>query len=204
MTSEDKGQGGTDGLPERAGEDRLSERVVRRGSFGITGSGDTSGYGRLQVRRPPLLSTPQPYGSYFDEVTDRLGRGLEASGTQFGDAVEAVVVDRGELTLHIKRDRLPDVARRMRDDPALRFELCSGVSGVHYPDDQGRELHAVYHLVSLTHNRRVRLEVSAPDADPHVPSIVSIFPGFLRDHLRRAPRADPDRDARRLEGPPPA
>jgi NADH-quinone oxidoreductase subunit C len=166
-----------EGLPERPREDRLSERVVRRGMFGITGSGDTSGYGRLQVRRPPLMSTPSPYGSYFDDVTDHLGRALEASGMQFGDAVEAVIVDRGELTLHIKRQQLPDVARRMRDDPALRFELCTGVSGVHYPDDQGRELHAVYHLVSLTHNRRVRLEVSAPDADPHIPSIVSIYPG---------------------------
>ena len=171
MTSE------SNGVPERAGEDRLSERVVRRGMFGAGGSGDTSGYGGLQVRRAPVLSTPPPYGSYFDDVTDGLGQALEASGMQFGDAVEAVVVDRGELTLHIKRQRLPDVARRLRDDPALRFELCAGVSGVHYPDDAGRELHAVYHLVSLTHNRRVRLEVSAPDADPHIPSVVAIYPG---------------------------
>jgi NADH-quinone oxidoreductase subunit C len=145
--------------------------------FGASGSGDTSGYGRLQVRRQPVLSTPAPYGSYFDEVADSLGHALEMSGMQFGDAVEAVIVDRGELTLHVRRHRLPEVARRMRDDPALRFELCTGVSGVHYPDDQGRELHAVYHLVSITHNRRVRLEVSAPDADPHIPSIVSTYPG---------------------------
>ncbi len=176
MTGDGQQQGG-ENLPERSGEERLSERVVRRGMFGASGSGDTSGYGRLQVRRPPLLSTPPPYGSYFDEVTDGLGRALEMAGMQFGDAVEAVVVDRGELTLHIKRQRLPEVARRMRDDPALRFELCTGVSGVHYPDDPGRELHAVYHLVSITHNRRVRLGVSAPDADPHIPSVVSVYPG---------------------------
>ena len=35
------------------------------------------------------------------------------------------------------------------------------MSGVHYPADKGRELHAVYHLQSMTHNRRIRLEVSA-------------------------------------------
>ena len=164
-------------LPQRAGDERLSERVVRRGSFGVSGTPDTSGYGGLQVRRPPLMSTPPPYGSYFDELTETLGQALEASGMQFGDAVEAVVVDRGELTLHVKRHRLPEVARRMRDEVALRFELCTGVSGVHYPEDLGRELHAVYHLVSLTHNRRVRLEVSAPDADPHIPSVVATYPG---------------------------
>ena len=58
------------------------------------------------------------------------------------------------------------MAQMLRDDEALRFELCSGVSGVHYPDDTGRELHAVYHLLSMTHNRRVRLEVSAPTPTP--------------------------------------
>ena len=61
------------------------------------------------------------------------------------------------------------VASRLRDDPALAFEMCLGVSGVHYPADAGEELHAVYHLLSITHNRRLRLEVTAPDADPHVP-----------------------------------
>ena len=68
------------------------------------------------------------------------------------------------------------MAQMLRDDEALRFELCSGVSGVHYPDDTGRELHAVYHLTSMTHNRRIRVEVTAPDSDPHVPSLVSIYP----------------------------
>ena len=86
------------------------------------------------------------------------------------------MVDRGEITFHVRRERLPEVAAKLRDDPALRFELCSGVSGVHYPEDTGRELHAVYHMLSITHNRRVRLEVSAPDADPHVPSLVGVYP----------------------------
>jgi NADH-quinone oxidoreductase subunit C len=42
----------------------------------------------------------------------------------------------------------------LRDDPALRFEMCIGVSGVHYPGETGRELHAVYHLLSITHGSR--------------------------------------------------
>ena len=79
-------------------------------------------------------------------------------------ALEGTVVHRGEITFHVRREDLPAVARLFRDDPALRFELCLGVSGVHYPEDTGRELHAVYHLLSMTHNRRIRLEVSAPTA----------------------------------------
>ena len=129
------------------------------------------GYGLLRVHQPPPLASPRPYGSYFDEIAD-----TGAAWPGWSDAIERVVVDRGELTFHVRRERLPEVAAKLRDDPALRFELCSGVSGVHYPDDAGRELHAVYHMLSITHNRRVRLEVSAPDADPHIPSLVGVYP----------------------------
>ena len=154
-------------LPAKLGEERLAEPVVRTGMFGVQGTSDTSGYGRLRVRQTPLLDTPRPYGSYFDTLVDALG---------FDDAIEHVVVHRGGLTLHVRRDRLPEVAAKLRDDPGLAFQLCTGVSGVHYPEDTGRELHAVYHLVSITFNRRVRLEVSTPDSDRHIPSLVQVYP----------------------------
>lgn len=144
----------------------------RHGMFGVSGSGDTSGYGGLVRREPVPGSTERPLGGYFDEVTDELERALP----DFGDAVERVVVDSDELTFHIRREHIAEVARTMRDEPTLRFEMLSGVSGVHYPRDVGRELHAVYHLLSMTHNRRVRLEVSCPDSDPHIPSVVSVYP----------------------------
>jgi NADH-quinone oxidoreductase subunit C len=180
--SEDTTPDGTapdDAAPDEAalaGQQRLNQQVVRTGMFGTETTGDTSGYGGLQVRRAPRPSTPRPYGSYFDEVTDALGTRLEADGTGFDEAVERVIVDRGELTLHVRREYLVGVARLLRDEPTLAFELSGGVSGVHYPGDEGRELHAVYHLLSITHNRRLRLEVSVPDADPHVPSMVDVYP----------------------------
>ncbi|OBF21506.1 NADH-quinone oxidoreductase subunit C [Mycobacterium sp. ACS4331] len=146
---------------------------VRRGMFGARDTGDTSGYGRL-IREVALPGgSPRPYGGCFDEVVDRLA---DVLGPEFDAAVERVVVHRDQLTLEIHRDHLPVVARALRDDPALRFELCAGVSGVHYPGDAGRELHAVYPLMSITHNRRIQLEVSCPDTDPHVPSLFSVYP----------------------------
>jgi NADH-quinone oxidoreductase subunit C len=166
----------SENLPAIAGQERLAEPVVRSGMFGVTTTGDTSGYGRLKVREPAPLASSRPYGGYFDAVADALDSALKQAGIDFDDAIERVVVDRGELTFHVKRERLLDVCQRLRDDPELRFEVCSGVSGVHYPDDEGRELHAVNHLLSITHNRRVRIEVSVPDADPHLPSITSIYP----------------------------
>jgi NADH-quinone oxidoreductase subunit C len=146
---------------------------VRHGMFGADGTGDTSGYGRLV--RPVQLpgATPRPYGGYFDDVADHLERAFPA----YDDGVQKVVVDRGELTFHVAREHLVAVMQTLRDDPALRFEMCMGVSGVHFPNEVGRELHAVYPLLSVTHNRRVRVEVGCPDADPHIPSVVSVYPG---------------------------
>jgi NADH-quinone oxidoreductase subunit C len=163
----------TDATPPPTSSD--SEVIgVRRGMFGVHGSGDTSGYGRLLAEVALPGSSSRPYGGYFDEVVDRL---IDTLGEQrFAAAVERVVVFRGELTLEVSRDALVTVAQTLRDDPALRFELCLGVSGVHYPGETGRELHAVYPLMSITHNRRIRLEVAAPDSDPHVPSLFSVYP----------------------------
>ncbi|RMI33364.1 NADH-quinone oxidoreductase subunit C [Nocardia stercoris] len=153
---------------------------VRHGMFGVTGTGDTSGYGRLVAPVTLPGGTPPPYGGHFDDVIEALRNALSAKVSRaaagFADAVEKVVVFRDELTVHVRREHLPAVARALRDDPALRFEMCLGVSGVHYPDDAGRELHAVYHLLSMTHGYRLRVEVSVPDSDPHLPSLTGVYP----------------------------
>ena len=141
------------------------------GMFGATGSGDTSGYGGLVRSVISLGSSERPFGSYFDQVADD----LERAYPDFADAIERVVVDRGELTLHIKRVRLMEVALILRDK--LLFEMCLGVSGAHYPNDKNRELHAVYHVLSMTKNQRIRLEVSVPDSDPHLASLVEVWAG---------------------------
>ena len=141
------------------------------GMFGARGTGDTSGYGGL-VRTPAATGSSQrPYGGYFDDIADD----LERAYPEFSLAIERVVVDRGELTLHVKREKLVEVAMILRD--TLKFEMCMGVSGVHYPQNTDRELVAVYPLLSMTNNRRIRLEVSVADSDAHIPSLVEVWAG---------------------------
>lgn len=145
----------------------------RRGMFGVSGTGDTSGYGGLvapvvlpgAAQRPYGPSTGSGGAGWFDVVAD----GLDP-------LIESVVIHRGEITFHIARENLVAAVKLLRDEPSLRFELCAGVNGVHYPEDAGRELHAVYSFLSMTYNRRIRVEVSVPDADPHLPSICSVYP----------------------------
>ena len=149
---------------------------MRQGMFGVHGTGDTSGYGGITrpVAMPPASQPPFGPGDgpgWFDDVHDRLV--ALSDGT---DAIERVVVDRGEITFVVRRETLLDVVRHLRDDAALRYELCSSLSAVHFPHETGRELHVVLHLLSMTHRRRIRVETTCPDADPHVPSVVAVYP----------------------------
>lgn len=149
---------------------------VRTGLFGVHGSPDTSGMGGLV--RPVVLpgESQRPYGGYFDEIVDVLEEVLAERGLDVAEVIERVVVYRDELTIHVAREHIVTVCSILRDDPDLRFELCLGVNGVHYPGDKDRELHACYALTSVTHNRQLRLEVACPDSDPTIPSVVSIYP----------------------------
>jgi NADH-quinone oxidoreductase subunit C len=145
--------------------------MSENGMFGGQGSGDTSGFGGLVNSATVIAATQRPYGGYFDQVADDLERAYPL----FSDAIEKVVVDRGELTLFIKAARLVDVAKILRDQ--LRFEMCVGVNGIHFPEETSRELHAVYSLLSITRNQRIRLEVCVSEKEPHIPSVVGVWAG---------------------------
>ena len=73
------------------------------------------------------------------------------------------------------------MARRLHEHPALKFEQLMDLCGVDYsgyknlPWD-GARYGVVSHLLSLTHNWRVRLKVFAPDDDmPVVASVCDIW-----------------------------
>ena len=149
----------------------VSTTRVRQDMFGATFGGDTTGFGGLVPRAEAELSTPRPYGGWFDEAVDA----LEAAWSGFGDNVLRVVVDRGELTLHVKPAAVLEIALVLRNDPNLRFELLSSVSGVDYPAQTDR-LHSVYHYTSMTYRRRLRVEAAVSVENPHLPSVCPAYP----------------------------
>ena len=147
---------------------------VRKGAFGSQGSGDTSGFGGLVAPIVMPGASIPPFGGWYDEVAEELALSLVDAGVS--GAVEKIVIDRGEMTFYVMPENLVAFMTECRDEPALRFEMCTSVSGVHFPHDKNRELHIVYALLSITHNRRIRVEVSIPDSDRHLPSLVALYP----------------------------
>jgi NADH-quinone oxidoreductase subunit C len=159
-------------LPEERRDDERSAAVfATKSGMWSRGSGDTSGYNRI-VREVAMPGKPNP--PFDDPAADAIhSRAVEVLPNFKSYRMLHHV---GELTIYVPREDLPQVAATFRDDPYLRFEAVMSVSGVHYPQETGAELHSVYHLLSYTHNRRVRLEVTCPDDDPHIPSIVKTYP----------------------------
>ena len=80
----------------------------------------------------------------------------------------------GEITLVVQGDSVVAVLKALRDTPGLEYQQLMEIAGVDYPDRPDR-FEVVYHLLSLTKNRRIRVKVSTDEATP-VPSVTSLWP----------------------------
>jgi NADH-quinone oxidoreductase subunit C len=79
-----------------------------------------------------------------------------------------------EVTLTVSAARIIDVLTKLRDDPALQFEILIDIAGVDYPA-RAQRFDVVYHLLSPRKNLRLRVKVATDEATP-VPSVIPVFP----------------------------
>jgi NADH-quinone oxidoreductase subunit C len=112
------------------------------------------------------------------QTLDRLQAALESV---LGEDIRALKRERGEIGITVAADRYLDVAQRLRDRGVLQFEQLVDLCGVDYSDYKnqpwdGPRYAVVSHLLSLTHNWRLRLKVFAPDDDmPVLPSLNEVW-----------------------------
>jgi NADH-quinone oxidoreductase subunit C len=102
-----------------------------------------------------------------------------------GEAVTATQTAHAELAIELRPDALLEAARTLRDHPALRFEQLMDLCGVDYLDygqesaagaRTGPRFAVVYHLLSLSHNRRLRVRVFLEGDPPIVDSVAELWP----------------------------
>ena len=123
----------------------------------------------------------------------------EALGSVFADKLRTETAF-GAVTVVVDADRLTATMRSLRDLPEFRFETLIDICGVDYsaygatsrglaysssdatPAEPPKRLHGgrfavVYHLLSITHNHRLRVRAFAPDDDfPVLPSVIDVWP----------------------------
>jgi NADH-quinone oxidoreductase subunit C len=99
-----------------------------------------------------------------------------------GERIAELKVALGEITIVVRAADHLAVARTLRDDERLKFEQCIDLAGVdylHYGDGTwgGPRFAAVMHLLSVTHNWRVRVRTFCPDDElPLIDSVTGIWP----------------------------
>ena len=98
----------------------------------------------------------------------------EYVATTLSDYVHATDVAFGELVVEARADQVVRVLKFLKDDAACRFEQLTDLCGVDYPERDPR-FDVVYHLLSMSHNRRMRLKVGVNEDQP-VPSVTEVYP----------------------------
>ena len=118
---------------------------------------------------------------------------LDALTKRFGDAIESTSSEHGDETAVIARDKLHEVAKWLRDDPAMGFDApvfvtCIDLLELRRPDANGKvdfidtatvpRFEVCYQLRSTEHRHRVRLKIRAPESDARCASLATLWPAF--------------------------
>jgi len=106
-----------------------------------------------------------------DQDLAELGQRIQ---TGSGGAVTGVHVAYGELNIEAAAHRIVDLLTHLRDDAGLRFRQLIDITCVDYPD-RAKRFDVVYHLLSHSQNRRIRIKVPADEGAP-VPTVTGVHP----------------------------
>jgi NADH-quinone oxidoreductase subunit C len=108
---------------------------------------------------------------------------LQALQAALGERLGTPQVFGAEVTIVVEPQDWLSTAARLKDSPALRFDTLVDVCGVDYLGHggggyEGKRYAAVYHLLSVELNQRLRVRVFCDDDTlPRVDSVIGIWPG---------------------------
>ena len=100
--------------------------------------------------------------------------------TLLGSDLQSSTIDRGELTIIVNTDNIVDIMLKLRDDQSTKFTICIDLCGIDYltyhDNYTGARYAVVYHLLSVTHNLRIRVKAFLKnDNFPLIKSIVNVY-----------------------------
>jgi NADH-quinone oxidoreductase subunit C len=77
-------------------------------------------------------------------------------------------------TCEIRSSQIAEICRWLRDDPEIKFDCLSNLSGVDRKNADAIEVH--YHLYSYKFRHQIALRASTPRLDPVLPTISAVWP----------------------------
>jgi NADH-quinone oxidoreductase subunit C len=99
---------------------------------------------------------------------------IDAAKKTLGSALLDTKDHVGEIILTVEREQIASALKLLRDTPGLEYQQLMEIAGVDYPD-RAERFEVVYHLLSLTRNRRIQVKVSTDEQTP-VPTVTGLWP----------------------------
>ena len=104
---------------------------------------------------------------------------IDSIKREFPDSVLDIKTFRGETSLLIKKERIREVCRHLKDD--LDFRFIADITSVDYLGVKTPRFEVVYYIhrfgPEFNENIRIRLRVEVPEEDPKVDSVVPVWSG---------------------------
>ena len=107
-------------------------------------------------------------------MEDHGSAALQRLVDELPDAVLETHARLGDATVRVDAGRIADVARLLRDDPELEFEMLTDVTCVDYLGEEPR-FEVVYHFYSVAKNHRLRVKARVPESSPRIDSLVPLY-----------------------------
>jgi NADH-quinone oxidoreductase subunit C len=103
---------------------------------------------------------------------------VEKVKASLADAIQDTALPQGDAVIFVAADCLQKVAAFLKDDPSLKFDYLSDVSGVDYLNEEREpRFEAVYLLYSIDHQHSIRVRVGIDEDDPSVPTVSELWKG---------------------------
>lgn len=102
-----------------------------------------------------------------EEIRDKISTAFPESEPELKQG------DIGDPWINLPAGQLKEIAKFLRDDEELRFDVLMCLSGVHYKKEE--ELGVAYHLHSTEKTHKISLKVRVPESEPVVPSVESVW-----------------------------
>ena len=100
-------------------------------------------------------------------------RDVEKVREKFGESLRDALYFRGEDTMVLGPERIVEIARFLKEDPELDYAMLVDITGTHFLERE-YSYEVVYHLLSLSRKRRLRLRVRLGE-EGEIDSVVPVW-----------------------------
>ena len=105
---------------------------------------------------------------------------VEKVKASLADSIKDTALPQGDAVIFVAPDCLQKLAAFLKDDPSLKFDYLSDVSGVDYLNEEREpRFEAVYLLYSIDHHHSIRVRVGIDEDNPSVPTVSELWKGAL-------------------------